>query len=602
MKRTIATLCLAAAVLIALAVLPAPGHVAATTAWSGPWYDPSTGQTYYVPMPGQQPEPRTAPEQPEGVDTGTITGSVVQRITPVSGGISHSIALKSDGSVWTWGSNQQLGLGQSGGVAEQATPEKVEDLRAFISVSAGYDFSLALRYDGSVYVFGGEDASDASPISQVPDLTGIVAVAASQAEGLALDGDGFVWQWRIGETPRQVRGLKNVAAISAGGAHFLALKASGEVWAWGANMYGQLGNGTKDAAANPVKVEGIRNVVYVAAGFSHTLAVTSDGSVYAWGSNTYGQIGDDTSETRTTPVKALEISNAIQVSAGNEISMALTKNNKIYTWGYGEYGQLGDGTYTISQKKPTKLATEGKPVYIASGVHHNFYIDYSGDLFAWGRNRSNQLGTDTSENESRPKKVLDDLARDSAYKTLLFSDAATWAEPELSALYAMGIVPPMFWDSYRGNVTRGEVAALLVCLYEQLKTDIADRSIAEFEDIGGHLFEQEIQKAFRLKLVNGISPTIFKPDGNITRQEATKMISSFVAKMEDIDMPSGISSLAFYKDASKIAEWAIPFVAFAYDNDIMRGSTDGRFMPQNNLTKDETLVIIYRTIMKYEWA
>lgn len=538
--------------------------------------------------------------------TGLVSGSiaqaatVIQKVAPVAGGMSHTIALRSDGTIWTWGSNQQLQLGMSAATGEQPTPKQVEGISSVISVSAGYDFSLALRYDGSVSVLGGEGASR---IYSVPGLTGIVAVAAGQTDALALDNNGRVWQWSIGGTPRMVSSLKSVAAISAGGAHFLALTYSGEVWAWGANWNGQLGNGSTVSRETPVRVLGLTNIICVAAGYSHSLAVGHDGAVYAWGSNTYGQLGDGTTDTSLSPIQVKKLADVVQISAGNETSMALTKKNELYTWGYGEYGQLGDDTFRISQKTPTRILAEGTPQYIASGVHHNFYVTTGGDLFVWGRNRSSQLGTGLSTNENYPKQVLTMIAKDDAYSTNYFADASAWAVPELTSLLEMDLVPPMFWDGYRDNITRAEFAGLLVSLYEKIKElEVSYPRTTNFKDIASHSFEPEIRKAYELGLVNGTSETRFNPDGAITRQEATKMICSFVAKMEGVAAPSAIRNLAYYKDASQIAEWAIPFVAFAYENDIMQGSTDGSFMPLASLTREQTLIIVLRTIQKYEWA
>ena len=530
-------------------------------------------------------------------------GSVTQIIAPVAGGISHSIALKEDGTICTWGANYQLQLGKDSDVSEQTTPEEVEDISSVISVSAGYDFSLALRYDGSVYVLG--EGGD-SPIYKAPGLTGIVAIAASQADGLALDKKGYVWQWTLGERPQRISKLSNVAAIAAGGAHFLALTSSGEVWAWGANWCGQLGNESTTDTNEPEKVKSLVNIVSIAAGYSHSLAVAHNGSIYAWGSNTYGQLGDGTTETRLMPIKVKNITNALQASAGNETSMALTEKNEIFTWGYGEFGQLGDNTVAASRNKPAKIRTEGAPIYIASGVYHNFYISDDGNLYAWGKNKNYQLGAGNDINGAKPYKVLSSLADDDEYTTDLFADVSSWAAPELSELYNMNLLPPMLWSNYQDNVTRAEFAALLVSLYESVSKKKINLPTyptykTDFGDIKDHLFETEIKKAFYIEMISGVSKTYFNPNGKITRQDVTKMICTFIALMEDFPPPTDLSDLSYYNDASAISDWAAPYVAFAYENDIMQGS-GGNFNPLNNLTREQTLAIICRTIIKYEWV
>ena len=534
-----------------------------------------------------------------GAETKAV--NVVQKITPVSGGLLHTVVLTDSKEVWAWGSNNQYQLGLGGNVNEQPAPRHIgsELLPLIESVSAGYCFSLALNYDHKVFVLG--EGGD-SPIYSVRIPIDIVAVAAGHSEGLALDKEGFVWQWTIGETPAKVANLKGIAAITAGETHFFALTHSGEVWAWGNNEDGQLGDGTTAYARLPKRIDGLTNIVCVAAGHSHSLAVSHNGSVYAWGSNTHGQLGNGARNASRLPVKVNGITNAIQASAGNETSMVLTKDNAIYTWGYGEFGQLGNGTNNLSQVDPVKISVIGIPEYIASGFSHNLYITNRGVLYAWGSNKYNQLGAGFDSNETRPLKVFDTTAYIGTRQSNPYSGASDWAVTELTGLHAMDLLPPMLWSNYRNNVTRAEFAGLLVNTYEAIKGTAIDYPYnTNFTDIDNSLYKIEIRKAFEIKLVSGISVSLYNPEGRINRQEAAKMICTFIAIMEGFQPPSGLPSLSYYKDADKIDDWAKPFVDFAYHNGVMQGS-DGYFHPLDNLTREQILLMLYRTILKYRWA
>lgn len=526
--------------------------------------------------------------------------------TPISGGSNHSVAIQKNSSLWVWGSNLEFQLGKEAEVKKLAIPEQVvyEDTDAsIVAVAAGSNFSLALDYYGDVYVLG---RGGNTPIYKVPALTGIVAIAAGSSVGLALDNEGAVWQWDIGRSPKRISNLSGVAEIAAGSAHFLALTFSGEVWAWGINGNGQLGNGTTNDTESPRKVETLANIVGIAAGNSHTLAISHDGSIYAWGSNTFGQLGDGTTDAHNTPVKTEGIKNAIAVSAGVDSSMALTKDKKIFTWGYGEYGQHGNGDTVSTQEIPKSIETEGVPVFIASGAHHNFYVSSEGNLYTWGRNRDNQLGNGNDVQTTKPVKVLNSLpTNNTRYLPLPFQGASTWAvqapAEELPSLYALELLPPMLWGRYQTYVTRAEFAGLLVNIYEAIKgKTITYPDKTNFEDISKNVYETEIRKAYEIKLVNGVSETLFNPEGRIYRQDAAKMICTFIFIMEGITEDPDVTILP-YKDVAKISKYAIPFVSYAYEYNIITG-TGSNFEPMSNLTREQTLAIIYRAIMKYGWV
>ena len=238
-------------------------------------------------------------------------------VVAIAAGYYHSLALKSDGSVWAWGYNSYYQLGD-GTYTTRYTPVQVKGpggtgtLGGVVAIAAGTYHSLALKSDGSVWAWGynssGQLGNGTTNYSFTPvqvsgpggtgTLDGVVAIAAGYYHSLALKSDGTVWAWgnnsngQLGEgtatnynTPVQVVGpggtgtLTGVVAIAAGDANSLALESDGTVWAWGWNYYGQLGDGTYTTRYNPVQVLGPRgtgtlgNVVAIAAGYYHSLAV-----------------------------------------------------------------------------------------------------------------------------------------------------------------------------------------------------------------------------------------------------------------------------------------------------------------------------------------
>lgn len=179
-------------------------------------------------------------------------------ITAVSAGSSHSLALTSAGTVYSWGWNftGELGYGAVGLQDGHPTPTLIPGLNNVVAVSAGTS-SMALKSDGTVWTWG---AGTSSP-SQAPGLSNVIAISAGHYYALALRSDGTVWGWEpsdvdLGWAPRyvvptQVPGLANATSISAGGGNGFAILQNGSVWAWGDNTDGSLGTGSKGGAIYP---------------------------------------------------------------------------------------------------------------------------------------------------------------------------------------------------------------------------------------------------------------------------------------------------------------------------------------------------------------
>ena len=129
------------------------------------------------------PEPRRSGAMwGEGRSGETRLPAGVNNIKAIAGGRSHSLALRSDGSVVAWGINS---WGQT------TVPPSLTGVK---SVAAGYNHSLALRVDGSVVAWGNNTWGQ----TNVPDnLLRVTAVACGAFHNLALKSDGTVISWGL---------------------------------------------------------------------------------------------------------------------------------------------------------------------------------------------------------------------------------------------------------------------------------------------------------------------------------------------------------------------------------------------------------------------
>jgi alpha-tubulin suppressor-like RCC1 family protein len=351
----------------------------------------------------------------------------------VSAGVNHTVALRSDGTVWAWGRNDCGQLGD-GTFIDRYMPVQVQNLNNIIAISSNGTYSVALRSDGTVWAWGDRHHgifSHLIPISnvpiQVPNLNNITAISTGCYHTVALRSDGTVWSWgnntygQLGDgttayqdTPVQAQGLNDVTAISAGGWHTLALRADGTVWSWGWNPYGQLGNGTTIDRNTPVQVQNLDSIIAISAaagdytapvGNGHSVALRSDGTVWTWGWNCSGQLGDSTTTNRHTPVQVQNLSNVTAISAGFVHTVALRVDGSVWAFGDNFHGQLGDGT-TINRRTPIQIQTLNNIESIATGAMHTLAVGNNGYVWAWGDNSNEQLGDGTATERHAPVQVM----------------------------------------------------------------------------------------------------------------------------------------------------------------------------------------------------
>ncbi len=297
--------------------------------------------------------------------------NVLTNVIAISAGAGHSLALKADGTVWAWGNNSNGATGLGTFAGNTTNPTQISGLTGITAIEAGLRHSMALKSDGTVWTWGlndngqlGSAGGNSNIPLQVSGLTNTIAIGAS-INSVALKNDGTVRVWGDntygqfgnnttsagGTTPTQST-ITGVTQITVGILHIVALKSDGTVWAWGFGNNGEMGNGsTTITNALPVQAS-IPDVTDIKAFVTYgAFARKKNGSIWAWGYNAEGQMGNGTITPQpyavATPVQSsVGTSNAI-FGAGQSGGFV---SNPIVTTPIGANVKtnLGDAALTFS--------------------------------------------------------------------------------------------------------------------------------------------------------------------------------------------------------------------------------------------------------------
>ena len=269
----------------------------------------------------------------------------------VAGGSSHTAAIKTDGTLWTWGFNVsgQLGNGTNG--INYYSPIQVGTLTTWKQVQCGFLHTAAIKTDGTLWTWGddsygqlgnGTTINYSSPI-QVGSLTTWNQVATGSSYYI-LAIQTYNYNQDLGQRYTSKSYLLDVYPNIASQ---IGARTSPGLFTWGYDGYGQLGNGTILNYSSPIQVGSLTNWKQVAVGLRHTAAIKTDGTLWTCGYNNYGQLGANIQYglfNSYTFVEVGTLTNWKQVTAGQYHTAAIKTDRTLWTWGSGTSGQLGNGT------------------------------------------------------------------------------------------------------------------------------------------------------------------------------------------------------------------------------------------------------------------
>ena len=327
---------------------------------------------------------------------GVTTGSISTPVTTFAGGTNwkqvstgnrYCAAIKTDGTLWTWGDGNYGRLGNGVTTGNISTPVTTfAGGTNWKQVSAGKNHCAAIKTDGTLWTWGYGNygrlgnatagyGNISTPVTTFAGGTNWKQVSAGKDHCAAIKTDGTLWTWGSGNRGQLGNATAEYGAISTpvttfaggtnwkqvstgtssyGGTYTAAIKTDGTLWTWGYGYRGELGNGviTSNISTPVTTFAGGTNWKQVSAGTSlfgssYTAAIKTDGTLWTWGASNNGQLGNATAgyDSISTPVTTFAGgTNWKQVSAGKDHCAAIKTDGTLWTWGTAANGPLGNAT------------------------------------------------------------------------------------------------------------------------------------------------------------------------------------------------------------------------------------------------------------------
>tara|TARA_R100001082_G_scaffold83168_1_gene49916 strand:+ start:1 stop:1401 length:1401 start_codon:yes stop_codon:yes gene_type:complete len=284
-------------------------------------------------------------------------------------GKNCSAALKDDATLWMWGTNSVGCLGQNQGPAQlgnQSSPVQVPG--SWSAISIGQENVLAVKTNGTMWSWGNgsqgclgqnEEAQSYSSPTQIPGTTWD-KVSLTETTGMAGRTDGTLYGWGDGtyavhaqndriarSSPTQIPGTTwrsfDIGEVSLG---ILATKNDGTLWAWGYNGRGNLGQGDRVYYSSPVQIGSATNWTNISSDYAGSGAINTSGELYTWGGNaSYGEFGHNDRIMRSSPVQVPGTTWAT-ITIAQEMCAATKTDGTLWGMGNNESGGLGQNNRT----------------------------------------------------------------------------------------------------------------------------------------------------------------------------------------------------------------------------------------------------------------
>ena len=330
--------------------------------------------------------------------------------------------------LWVWGRAANGRLGNNTAAPNLSSPVQIGSSSSWVSIGGGVKHSLAVRSDNTLWAWGDASHGRLGNGTTTPNISSPIQIAGTWKSVSAGDhgscgirSDDTLWLWgrnqfgSIGDnstttrtSPVQVLGGGTWSQAHTNGRSTFAIKTDGTLWGWGENGYGELGVNDTIDRSSPVQISGSWQMVTTGAAYygGFSLGIKTDGTLWAWGENYIGVLGLGDSTNRSSPTQIL--GSWSQVAAANlgydPHAIGIKSDGTLWTWGGNSLGQLGTNN-TTATNSPTAVSGGGSWLSVGAGYYTSFAIRNDDTLWAWGGGSTGRLGINATSNRSTPTQV-----------------------------------------------------------------------------------------------------------------------------------------------------------------------------------------------------
>ena len=561
----------------------------------------------------------------------------------VSGGDWHTLAVKTDGTLWAWGSNfsGELGNGMSGGEEymfdleiDKDSPVKIMD--DVISVSAGFNYTMAIKADGSLWAWGNNacgqlGTGSVSDIVSTPVkiMDNVLLVSTHTNHSAAVKNDGSLWVWgdnaygQLGngkqggsglyfddgiDESRPIKVMDNASAVVVDLISTYAIKKDGSLWGWGG---GNLGDGTSIVGQSNIKTTPSKitdKVKSICVGSSARYIIKSDNSLWGWGVNTLGQMGTGaaSNETYSIPVKILD--EVKSISADRHV-LVVKIDDSLWTWGDMLWGHMsGDGIITPDECTPVKVMEN---VSIASAaLGRSMVVKIDGSLLTWGTGYLGELGDgkhaipmqqggNNSHLNLTPTTIMEGVSTATHIIPVIDEPPSDWAVQEINAAIEAGLVPENIQKNYTQPVSRGNVAQMYINFIEKhsgqsIDEFLVQKGVSINADAFTDTNDKAVLAANALGIIQGVGNGRFEPEGTFTRAHVAAILNRIASVL-------GIDTAGYTHSFTDVAgHWVDAELGWPVHVGIIKGVGGNRFEPDTYLTTEQVIAATYRAFVAPE--